>query len=136
MEQFFDNTRVLMRLRSSSLAPYLISFAKQLNEQGYSLASGRMQIRVISDFGQWLGRNHVAVQEIISEHAKRHIRFRSRKKLLGKGERAALKRFLDLLRLEGVITEEPVLLPLTPSERLSEEFVLYLKRNGGLPFQQ
>jgi len=131
MEQFFNNHLTLMRLRQGLLAPYLNPFAKQLSEQGYALFSGRIQIQLISDFGLWLKQNHIAVSEITTEHTKKFLLYRVKKQCIGRGDCAALKSFLNLLRHEGVIAEEVVLLP-TLAERFTEEFVQYLQKERGL----
>lgn len=131
MEQFFNSPRTLMRLRQGPLAPYLASFAKQLSEQGYALVSGRIYIQLISDFSRWLKRNHIAARETTTEHTRKFLRYRTRKQCLGKGDPAALKSFLNLLRHEGIIAEELVPVP-TPAKRYTEEFVHYLQKERGL----
>ena len=131
MEQFFKNPRDLMRLRQGPLAPYMASFAKHLSDQGYAVDSGRTYIKLISDFSRWLKQNHVEARETNTEHTRKFLRYRTRRKLLGRGDSAALRRFLDLLRREGVIAEELVAVP-TPAERYTDEFVLYLQQERGL----
>lgn len=132
MEQFIKNPQILIRLRQGLLGPYLNSFAKQLSEQGYTRGSGCVQIQLIGNFGRWLKLNHVAVGIITSVHETRYLRYRKRKVGLGRGDAAALKRFLGLLRSDGVIAEEILDLTKTIAERFTEEFVHYLRKERGL----
>lgn len=132
MEQFFSDPRILIRLRQGPLGQYLDSYAQELSEQGYSHSSGYAQIKLISDFGRWLKLNHLVVEAITSEHTSKYLRYRTRKQCLGRGDAAALKRFLGTLRRKNVIAEEGGTVQSSLAERLTDEFVDYLRKERGL----
>jgi site-specific recombinase XerD len=62
---------------------------------------------------------------------ERYLRHRGRRQSIQPGDRAALKRWLSVLREEGAITPL-VLPPLTPHERIFKEFDAYLRSERGL----
>ena len=62
---------------------------------------------------------------------ERYLRHRARKQSIQPGDRAALKRWLSVLREAGTIAPA-VLPPLTPHEQIFEEFDAYLRTERGL----
>lgn len=131
MKQFFKDQQTLQRLQSGPLEPYLGMFVKQLSDQGYSWKTGRAQIRVIHNFGQWLELNDINVRDIMPEHLGTYLGYRLRKWRPGSSDARALNHLLNILRQEGVIAERP---PTTqqPFEWLSNEFSCYLEKERGL----
>ncbi len=133
MEQFFSDPRILKRLRQGLFGPYLNSFAKQLEVDGYSLASSCDRIRMVSDFGRWLKRKSVAIEAIGSEHIRNYVRYRSKKRWTRSlGITTALRRMLKILHDEGVITKEATPLVQPPTDQLADQFVVYLTRERAL----
>ncbi len=131
MEQFFCNPETLMRLRQGQFGPYLNSFAKSLVDEGYARETVRVQIKLIGDFARWLKRKSVVVNAITTEHANDYVHYRGRKKVLGRSDRAALKRLLHLLRSEGrIAVEMPGSTP--PAVQMAEKYVHYLREECGL----
>jgi len=60
-----------------------------------------------------------------------HLQHRGAKQSIQPGDRAALKRWLLVLRDTGTITP-PALQPITPQDQILEEFGDYLRRERGL----
>lgn len=132
MEQFFNDPQTLIRLRQGPLAPYLDSFAKLLRDEGYATLSARDYLPIIADFSRWLKLNRVAVHQITSEHTGKYMQYRDRKQYAKRrGTVSTLRRLLNFLRHAGVIANE-VTLPITPIEKLTQEFVVYLRKERAL----
>lgn len=133
--QFFHNPKpkTLMRLRNSRFTRHLYTFAKELRDQGYSVDSGRRQILLIADFGQWLKLHGIKVSKITSKHATTYMRYLVRRQRFSirRGDAATLERFIDLLRRKEVISKE-VVAPISRAEQLTHEFLLYLQKERGL----
>lgn len=133
MDQFFDDAQTLARLRQGPLGPYLNEFAAQLSSEGYGVVAARRQIRVTADFSAWLKKNRVCAQQITPSHLEQFLKYIVRKRPLRSTDPAALKRMLAILRQQGVISNEVVvLLQPSPAELLRDEFVRYLRKERGL----
>ena len=133
MDQSLKNPETIALQCELPLAPYLILFAKEFSEKGYALTYACRKIWLIRKFGQWLNRNHISIWEISEEQTKKYLRYRARKQVIESGDAFALKRFLDLLRYQGVTAEKIVVSsPAKPAERLIEKYVQYLQDERGL----
>lgn len=132
MEQSSKYSWSLSHIPDGPLVAYIDSFTALLNEQGYSQSSAHLQTRLVADFSQWLKRNNVAVHEITLEHTKRYLRCRARHLRPRRDDTAALIRLLNLLRQQGVITNQEVQTEATEVEQLAEEFVLFLRQERAL----
>lgn len=130
MEQFFENTQTLLRLRECPLGPYIESFVKQLIEQGYAQCSIHSYLRLVADFSCWLEQQRVTVEEITPEHIKQY--FKQPHRLSRRGYAFTLQRFLDFLRQQGVIPEKTAPMVQTPVELLADEFRSYLRQERAL----
>lgn len=132
MEHFAKNHRALARFHDGALGSYMNLFADRLYERGYSSNSTRIQVRFAADFSIWLERNNIPVEEIGSGHTLRDF-LAARKQRPKKDDSGALKRFLELLRQQGVIRDEVVRVPKpTPAEQLVEDFAHYLQQERAL----
>jgi site-specific recombinase XerD len=63
--------------------------------------------------------------------AERYLKYRAGKQCIQRGDRAALKRLLSVLREAGMIAPAP-LPPITPEDQIFEGFSDYLRRERGL----
>lgn len=133
MMQFFHKPKpkTLMRLRNSPFTRHLYSYARELRDQGYSVASGRRQLLLVADFGHWLKQNGIRVAQIKSKHLAKFKKYQARKQPIMKEHAAVLRRFLDLLRRKGAIPTEAVP-SMSRVEQMTQEFVLYLQKERGL----
>jgi integrase/recombinase XerD len=128
MEQSSKYSWSWSHIPDGPLVAYIDSFTALLSEQGYSQNSAHLQTRLVADFSRWLKRNKVAVHELSIEHAKRYLRCRARHLRPRRGDVAALRRLLNLLRQLGVNTNHEVQIDATEVELIIEEFALYLRR--------
>jgi hypothetical protein len=54
-DHFLSGLRSGERWRAGTLAPHVDVFAKRLLELGYASATRRAKLRLVADFGRWLG---------------------------------------------------------------------------------
>jgi site-specific recombinase XerD len=113
------------------LGPYFDSYEAEMRGKGYARNTREVQIRLIADFGCWLAKRRIRVQEITAELFRLYLRTRSRRRCPTRNDRSALQRLLELLRRQGVVAapEAPVA---SPAERLQSEFRLYLRQERAL----
>jgi site-specific recombinase XerD len=111
------------------LAPYISSFTKSLDDQGFSLESSHVQTRLVADFSRWLKQTHAVLPTIAAEHIPRYLRYRARHRRHRSSDTCVLQRLLDFLRKQAAIEELPVLpIEITPSQKLLDEYTMYLQK--------
>ncbi len=124
---------VLSRPPEGPLAPHIVSFAKSVGNQGYSLESLRLQVRIVAGFSRWLKQKDVKLRSVCSHHAVAYLRYRARHVRPGLGDAAALRHLIDFLHHEGVIPTEKTAVPrLTPGQRCVQAYEQYLREARGL----
>jgi integrase/recombinase XerD len=75
------------------------------------------------------GENCMNRLKVTDQHTVDFLRYHNRcAHQLGRGNSATLIRLLKLLRDRGVIAQRPAQVPATPSERLVEEYDIYLQK--------
>jgi hypothetical protein len=66
MIQFFKQPKVVAELRQGPLGGYLEIFACQLSAERYGAEAARRQLRLIAEFGWWMKKNRLRVEELSS----------------------------------------------------------------------
>lgn len=129
MNRLLEDLKISARVEAGPLGPYIGSYAAQLLSEGYARHSSCVKIRLAGTFSRWLSRKGIAANNVIDQHTTDFLRYYNRRRhRLGLGDPATLKRLLKLLREQGVIAQRPAWAPTTPSERLVEEYDIYLQR--------
>ena len=124
---------VLSRPPEGPLAPHIVSFARSVSEQGYSLYSLKRQVRIAACFSRWLEQRGIGLRRICSDHSVAYLRYRARHVQPCRGDAAALRHLIDFLRREGVIPSERISAPrLTPAEHCVQAYEQYLREARGL----
>ena len=118
-------------VQDGPLGPYIDSYAAAMRGEGYAQQTCEVPIRLVAHVGCWLARRQVRVEEITAELFRPFLRARARRRCSTRNDRSALQRLLDLLIRQGVVSA-PVLPEATPSERLQDEFRLYLHQERAL----
>jgi integrase/recombinase XerD len=113
------------------LGPYIDSYAAEMHDKGYAQHTSELQIRLVADFGNWLAQRRIQAREVSAELMQSYLRVRSRRRRPTGNDVSALRRLLNLLIRQGVLSP-PVSPPATPVERLQVEFRLYLQRERAL----
>ena len=102
INHFFDerssNPRTLEAFTESPLAAHLSAYAQELFEQGYTVGSGRSQLRMLGHFNGWLQSQGLAAERIDSSTIERYVRCRRKSGKLRKGDVAILVRMWRMLR--------------------------------------
>lgn len=91
------------------------------------LGRSRLYRRLLS----WIAGRRYELVDLDEQVVERYLRHRGGRQSIQPGDRAALKRWLSVLREEGAIAPL-VLPPLTPHERIFKEFDAYRRSERGL----
>lgn len=86
---------------------------------------------MVSGLLSWIAGRRYKLVDLDEQVVERYLRHRGGRQSIQPGDRAALKRWLSVLREEGAISPL-VLPPLTPHERIFKEFDAYLRSERGL----
>ena len=112
------------------MAANIGSFARWGSEQGYRLCTLHRQVLLAAQFSRWLGQKRVRLRSISSQHTERYLRSRGRRVQINRGDAAALKHLIELVRREGVIPAEKRTAPrLTAVDRCAMEYERYLRED-------
>jgi site-specific recombinase XerD len=129
MDRLLEDLKISAGVEEGPLGPYIGPYAAELLSEGYARFSSCVKIRLVGAFSQWLSRKNVAVNKVIDQHTTDFMRYYNRRRHRhGLGDPTTLKRLLKFLREQGVIAQQPERVPTTPSERLVEEYDIYLQR--------
>ncbi|REE06508.1 site-specific recombinase XerD [Paraburkholderia sp. BL6669N2] len=129
MEPSYSRSWSLKCVLEGPLAPYISSFTKTLDDQGFTPESSHVQTRLVADFSRWLKQTHAALPAITDEHIPRYLRYRARHRRPRSSDTYVLKRMLDFLRQQGAIAELPtVAIKVTPYRKVLDEYTVYLQQ--------
>jgi site-specific recombinase XerD len=131
IEEFFEFSFTINRLREGPLADHMDAFASLLAGQGYSQAWARVQIRVVGEFNRWLRGKRIELPQVDENAVTRFLAYRERAKPLPPGRAFALTRLLRMLRDKGVLAEPQPPAP-TPTEAAVAAFGDFLRQERGL----
>lgn len=116
-------------LTRGPLSSHLTVYAERLHDGGYAIQSGQLQLRMLGDFNIWLDRKRLGADEVNSSVLERYIRSRTKAGKLRKGDAAALKRMLRMLR-DG--QAEAPSAPPAAGQFVLEQYQHYLQQERGL----
>jgi integrase/recombinase XerD len=125
MERFFRDSKTIHRYRSNPLGPYIERLADCLHEQGYCRDQALRHLLTVEEFGHWLQRWRIPLRDVTFAHARRYVRLRGRRR--GFGALLALKRLLEMLAQEGLISPSQ-----SQAELLVHNFGNYLREERAL----
>jgi site-specific recombinase XerD len=129
--EYLKRSRLFERLRNGPHGSYIELYALRLAEIGLSRRGTWRSLNLIGVLLDWLTRIGSGPTDLNERIIEQYLRRRSRKQSIQPGDRAALRRFLLILREVGAIalTAPP---PLTPHEQIFDAFSLYLREERGL----
>ncbi len=120
----------LRRMREGPLGAHLELFCARLLTEGHCQQSAWRNIRVVDDFGWWLTRKGIVVEDVEEEIVDRYMAFRARYRHPFLSDRPALNRFLAVLReLKVIEPQRPC--HLSAREQIIEDFQRHLREQGG-----
>jgi site-specific recombinase XerD len=131
VEEYLRRSRLFRRLKSGLHGQPVERFAARLVEDGLVRHGTWRCLNVVGGLLSWMEGRRTALAALDERMVERYLRHRAGRQTIQPGDRAALKRWLSVLREEGVIA--PAALPaLTPHDRIFKEFDAYLRTERGL----
>ena len=130
-EEYLTRSRLFRRLRNGPHGSHVELYASRLVEVGLNRRGTWRSLNLVGDLLSWLTRIGSIPTELNERVVEKYLRHRSTKQCIQKGDRAALKRLLSVLRDAGVIA--PAMRPpLTLHEQIFEAFSHYLREERGV----
>jgi site-specific recombinase XerD len=131
VEEYLRRSRLFRRLKSGPHGQPVERFAARLVEDGLVRHGTWRCLNVVGGLLSWMEGRRWALVVLDERMVERYLRHRAGWQTIQPGDRAALKRWLSVLREEGV--SAPAALPaLTPHDRIFQEFDAYLRTERGL----
>jgi len=97
--KYIINERLFMRRPPEGpLAAHVRPFGIWAFEQGYSRHRVHRRVVLAAGFSEWLLRKRIRVGDVCSGHPAQYLRHRARQKRTDRGDRPALKQFMDFLQ--------------------------------------
>jgi site-specific recombinase XerD len=127
---FIKKPKRLRRLREGPFGDHLELFYARLLAEGHCQQSAWRNIRVVDDFGRWLTRKGIHVNDIDEAMVARYMAFRVRYRHPFLSDRPALNRFLAVLR-EAELIGSPRPCRLSVHEQIVADFMHHLREQGG-----
>jgi site-specific recombinase XerD len=131
VEDYLSRSRLFQRLKNGPHGQLVERYATRLAEETFSQRTTWQCLNVVSGLLGWVGVLRCKLVDIDEHMVERYLRYRARRQSFQPGDRAALRRWLSVLRDEGVIAPAP-LSPLTSHDRILEDFADYLRAECGL----
>lgn len=131
-EPFRVGHLALQRYRTGPLGGYIDRFAAWLQERQYARQAARHMIRVVADLSLWLQRRRLGVESLNEQTVAKFFHRRRRYDPTRRGDRAAVRALLDLLRDRNPTPRPPRKEPAGPSHPIERDFALYLKQERRL----
>ena len=132
VEEYLGRSRLYRRLRGGPHGQLVERYAARLVEERLVRHGAWRCLNVVGGLLSWIAGRRYKLVDLDEQVVERYLRHRGGRQSIQPGDRAALKRWLSVLREEGAIAPL-VLPPLTPHERIFKEFDAYLRSERGLP---
>lgn len=131
VEEYLRGSTLFRRLKNGRHGQHFECFAVHLVEVGLVRQGTWRCLNVVGGFLSWMDRRRCALAGVDERMIERYLRHRAGRQSIQPGDRAALKRWLAVLRNEGIIAAA-VPPPLTPHDRIFKAFEEYLRTERGL----
>ncbi len=130
-EEYLGRSRLFRRLKSGPDGQLVEVYAARLAKDGLARHGTWRCLNLVGDLLSWIAGNRSKLTDLDERMVERYLRYRGGKQSIQPGDRAALKRWLSVLREAGSIAPA-ALLPITSQDQIFEEFGDYLRRERGL----
>jgi len=131
VEEYLGRSQLFRRLKCGPHGQLVERYAVRLVEERLVQHGTWRCLNVVSGLLGWITRRHCKLADLDERTVELYLRYRARRQSIQPGDRAALKRWLSVLRDTGSIAPA-ALLPITPQGQIFEEFGDYLRRERGL----
>jgi len=130
VEAYLRKSWLFRRLRSGPHGQLVERYAARLIEERLVRLGTWRCLNVVGGLLSWIASRRYALTNLDEHVVERYLRYRGRRQSIQPGDRAALKRWLSVLREEGAIA--PAAPQLTAHDRIFKEFEEYLRTERGL----
>jgi site-specific recombinase XerD len=130
MDPKYIPSKVIECGRLGPLSPYIDSYVRLLNEEGYAPASVRDHVRVIVRFSRSLQRSDCEIRDLDESTVERFLHHKPKSHL--HCAPATLRRLLAMLRSTGATLPDKLTPPRTPSQQLTDNYRRFLLEEQGL----
>ena len=130
-EEYLGRSRLFRRLKSGPDGQLVEVYAARLAKEGLAGHGTWRCLNLVGDLLSWIAGSRSKLTDLDERMVERYLRYRGGKQSIQPGDRAALKRWLSVLRDAGSIAPA-ALLPITSQDQIFEEFGDYLRRERGL----
>jgi site-specific recombinase XerD len=131
IDEYLGRSQLFRRLRCGPHGQLVERYAVRLVEERLVRHGTWRCLNVVSGLLAWITRRHCKLSDLDERTVDLYLRYRARRQSIQPGDRAALKRWLSVLREEGAIAPA-VPPPLTSHDRIFKEFDAYLRTERGL----
>jgi site-specific recombinase XerD len=131
VEEYLGRSQLFRRLKCGPHGQLVERYAVRLVEERLVQHGAWRCLNVVSGLLGWIRRRHRKLADLDERTVDLYLRYRARRQSIQPGDRAALKRWLSVLRAEGAIAPA-VRPPLTSHDRIFNEFDAYLRTERGL----
>jgi site-specific recombinase XerD len=130
-EDYLNRSRLFRRLKNGAHGQLIELYAARLVEVGLAGHGTWRCLNVVGDLLAWMAGRRTRLINLDERLVERYLQHRGGKQTIQAGDRAALKRWLSILRTTSTIA--PQALPAdTPQEQIFAEFSDYLRSERGL----
>jgi site-specific recombinase XerD len=130
-EEYLSSSRLFRRLRSGPHGRLVECYAARLVRDNLVRQGTWRCLNVVGGLLCWIAKHRRMLADLDERMVEQYLRHRATKQSIQPGDRAALKRWLLLLREEGAIAPAE-LPPLTSHDRIFNGFDVYLRTERGL----
>jgi site-specific recombinase XerD len=130
-EEYLGRSRLFRRLKSGPDGQLVEVYAARVAQDGLARHGTWRCLNLVGDLLSWIAGSRSKLTDLDERMVERYLRYRGGKQSIQPGDRAALKRWLSVLRDAGSIAPA-ALRPITSQDQIFEEFGDYLRRERGL----
>jgi site-specific recombinase XerD len=130
-EAYLGSSQVFRRLKNGPHEQLIDRYAARLVEDGLARHGTWRCLNVVGGLLSWMASHRIEVTDLNETRVERYLRDRGNRQTIQPGDRAALKRWLSVLRATGTIAPA-VQSQITPHAQIFAEFGDYLQRERGL----
>ena len=136
IERYFSQAKVLIRLRSGPVGPYLPRFVSALEQRRFSRDTIRRYIRGADSLCRWLDAQGVAVVEANQSHIERYVFQHARLPDIHCEQGRLCKAAISVPFIATVLREQGILagpVPVSKTDAWLARFDNHLMRVHGIP---
>jgi len=130
-QEYLGRSRLFRRLKIGLHGQLVERYAARLVEDGLVRHGTWRCLNLVGGLLSWIANSRFDLADLDERMVDRYLRHRGGKQSIQPGDRAALKRWLSVLRETGTITPA-ARQPITPQDQIFQEFSDYLRRERGL----